>query len=232
MPIIASNFKTNHTRKSTSLFVEKLNEYLKSNEALDEIYIFPTSTSLDSFELNSKLFIGAQNAYHTKNGSFTGEIGLEQLEEFNIKTILIGHSERRHILGETQEEIAKKYEFYKNLGFKIIYCIGEPLEVKKAGLEKTLEYIFEQFIGIDTNYENLILAYEPVWAIGTGITATNEDIKQVHNAIKSKINRPLSTNESVKIEKIKKLCAIENFDGTLIGTASSKIYAFIRIFEN
>lgn len=113
MPIIASNFKTNHTRKSTSLFVEKLNEYLKSNEALDEIYIFPTSTSLDSFELNHKLFIGAQNAYPTKNGSFTGEIGLEQLEEFNIKTILIGHSERRHILGETQEEIAKKYEFYK-----------------------------------------------------------------------------------------------------------------------
>ena len=103
MPIIASNFKTNHTRKSTSLFVEKLNEYLKSNEALDEIYIFPTSTSLDSFELNSKLFIGAQNAYPTKNGSFTGEIGLEQLEEFDIKTILIGHSERRHILGETQE---------------------------------------------------------------------------------------------------------------------------------
>ena len=199
MPIIASNFKTNHTRKSTSLFVEKLNEYLKSNEALDEIYIFPTSTSLDSFELNSKLFIGAQNAYPTKNGSFTGEIGLEQLEEFDIKTILIGHSERRHILGETQEEIAKKYEFYKNLGFKIIYCIGEPLEVKKSGLEKTLEYIFEQFIGIDTNYENLILAYEPVWAIGTGITATSDDIKQIHNAIKSKINKIVTKNPHFKI---------------------------------
>ena len=232
MPIIASNFKTNHTRKSTNLFVKKLNEYLKSNEALDEIYIFPTSTSLDSFELNSKLFIGAQNAYHTKNGSFTGEIGLEQLEEFNIKTILIGHSERRHILGETQEEIAKKYEFYKNLGFKIIYCIGEPLEVKKAGLEKTLEYIFEQFIGIDTSYENLILAYEPVWAIGTGITATNEDIKQVHNAIKSKINKPLLYGGSVKVENVKEICEIENVDGALIGTASWKIEDFIKILEN
>lgn len=232
MPIIASNFKTNHTRKSTSLFVEKLNEYLKSNEALDEIYIFPTSTSLDSFELNHKLFIGAQNAYHTKNGSFTGEIGLEQLEEFNIKTILIGHSERRHILGETQEEIAKKYEFYKNLGFKIIYCIGEPLEVKKAGLEKTLEYIFEQFIGIDTNYENLILAYEPVWAIGTGITATSDDIKQIHNAIKSKINKPLLYGGSVKIENVKEICEIENVDGALIGTASWKIEDFIKILEN
>src|SRR5574344_821463 len=197
MPIIASNFKTNHTRKSTSLFVEKLNEYLKSNEALDEIYIFPTSTSLDSFELNHKLFIGAQNAYHTKNGSFTGEIGLEQLEEFNI-----------------------------------IYCIGEPLEVKKAGLEKTLEYIFEQFVGIDTSYENLILAYEPVWAIGTGITATSDDIKKIHNDIKSKINKPLLYGGSVKVENVKEICEIENVDGALIGTASWKIEDFIKILEN
>ena len=232
MPIIASNFKTNHTRKSTSLFVEKLNEYLKSNEALDEIYIFPTSTSLDSFELNSKLFIGAQNAYPTKNGSFTGEIGLEQLEEFDIKTILIGHSERRHILGETQEEISKKYEFYKNLGFKIIYCIGEPLEVKKAGLEKTLEYIFEQFIGIDTSYENLILAYEPVWAIGTGITATSDDIQQLHNAIKSKITKPFLYGGGPKVYNVRQLCEIAKVDGDLLGTASWKIEDFIKILEN
>lgn len=232
MPIIASNFKTNHTRKSTSLFVEKLNEYLKSNEALDEIYIFPTSTSLDSFELNHKLFIGAQNAYHTKNGSFTGEIGLEQLEEFNIKTILIGHSERRHILGETQAQIAAKYEFYKNLGYKIIYCVGEPLVVNNFGLKKTLEYIYEQLVGIDTNYENLILAYEPVWAIGTGVTATIEDIKNVHNAIKEKISKPLLYGGSVKVENVREICQIPNVDGALIGTASWKIEDFIKILEN
>lgn len=232
MAIIASNFKTNHTRKSTALFINEVNDYLKSNEIKNEVYVFPTATSLDLFDTVSTFSIGAQNAYATASGSFTGEIGTVQLDEFEIKTILIGHSERRHILGETQEEIAKKYEFYKNLGFKIIYCIGEPLEVKKAGLEKTLEYIFEQFIGIDTSYENLILAYEPVWAIGTGITATNEDIKQVHNAIKSKINRPLLYGGSVKIENVKEICEIENVDGALIGTASWKIEDFIKILEN
>lgn len=232
MAIIASNFKTNHTRKSTALFINEVNDYLKSNEIKNEVYVFPTATSLDLFDTVSTFSIGAQNAYATTSGSFTGEIGTVQLDEFEIKTILIGHSERRHILGETQEEIAKKYEFYKNLGFKIIYCIGEPLEVKKAGLEKTLEYIFEQFIGIDTSYENLILAYEPVWAIGTGITATNEDIKQVHNAIKSKINKPLLYGGSVKVENVKEICEIENVDGALIGTASWKIEDFIKILEN
>ena len=230
--IIASNFKTNHTRQSTALFVNEVNDYIKKNNISSEVFVFPTATSLDSFEVVSNFSIGAQNAYPIVTGSFTGEIGTSQLDEFGIKTILIGHSERRHILGETQEEISKKYEFYKNLGFKIIYCIGEPLEVKKDGLEKTLEYIFEQFIGIDTNYENLILAYEPVWAIGTGVTATNEDIKQVHNAIKSKINKPLLYGGSVKVENVKEICEIENVDGALIGTASWKIEDFIKILEN
>lgn len=232
MPIIASNFKTNHTRKSTASFIKKLNTYLQENNIKDEVLVFPTSSSLDSFNTVSNLFIGAQNAYQIKSGSCTGEIGLEQLDEFEVKTILIGHSERRHVLGESQEEIAKKYEFYKNLGFKIIYCIGEPLEVKEQGLEKTLEYIFEQFIGIDTNYDNLILAYEPVWAIGTGVTATNEDIKQVHNAIKKNINKPLLYGGSVKVENVKDICSIENVDGALIGTASWKIEDFIQILEN
>ena len=90
----------------------------------------------------------------------------------------------------------------------------------------------QQFIGIDTSYENLILAYEPVWAIGTGITATNEDIKQVHNAIKSKINKPLLYGGSVKVENVKEICEIENVDGALIGTASWKIEDFIKILEN
>ena len=232
MAIIASNFKTNHTRKSTALFINEVNDYLKSNEIKNEVYVFPTATSLDLFDTVSTFSIGAQNAYATASGSFTGEIGTTQLDEFEIKTILIGHSERRHILGETQEEISKKYEFYKNLGFKIIYCIGEPLEVKKDGLEKTLEYIFEQFIGIDTNYENLILAYEPVWAIGTGVSATNDDIKNIHNAIKSTIAKPLLYGGSVKVENVREICQIPNVDGALIGTASWKKEDFIQILEN
>ena len=220
MAIIASNFKTNHTRKSTALFVNEVNDYLKSNGIKNEVYVFPTATSLDLFETVSTFSIGAQNAYAVQSGSFTGEIGTVQLDEFEIKTILIGHSERRHILGETQDEIAKKYEFYKGLGYKIIYCIGEPLEVKNQGLTKTLEYIYEQFDGIDTNYENLILAYEPVWAIGTGVTATNDDIKNIHNEIKEKISKPLLYGGSVKVENVREICQIPNVDGVLIGTAS------------
>ncbi len=232
MAIIASNFKTNHTRKSTASFVNEVNDYLIKNGVKNEVYVFPTSTSLDSFDTVSNLSIGAQNAYNVNSGSFTGEIGTIQLDEFGIKTILIGHSERRHILGETQTQIAAKYEFYKNLGYKIIYCIGEPLVVNKFGLKKTLEYIYDQFDGIDTNYENLILAYEPVWAIGTGVTATTEDIENVHNAIKEKISRPLLYGGSVKVENVREICQIPNVDGALIGTASWKIEDFIKILEN
>ena len=232
MSIIASNFKTNHTRKSTSSFVKEVNDFLVSNRISNDIYIFPTSTSLNSFDTVSNLIIGTQNAYATKNGSFSGEIGTEQLEEFDIKTILIGHSERRHILGESQEEIAKKFSFYSELGYKIIYCIGEPLEVKEQGIEKTLEYIYDQFVGIDTNYENLILAYEPVWAIGTGVTATNNDITSVHSAIKSKINKPLLYGGSVKVANVRDICALEGVDGALIGTASWIVEDFKQIIEN
>lgn len=232
MAIIASNFKTNHTRKSTSLFVNEVNDYLKKSGIKNEVYVFPTATSLDTFQTVSNFTIGVQNAYATASGSFTGEIGTSQLDEFEIKTILIGHSERRHILGESQEEITKKYEFYKNLGYKIIYCIGEPLEVKNQGIEKTLEYIYEQFVGIDINYANLILAYEPVWAIGTGVTATNQDIKNVHNAIKVKISKPLLYGGSVKVENVREICQIQNVDGALIGTASWKVEDFIQILEN
>ena len=230
--IIASNFKTNHTRKSTASFVDEVNDYIKKNNISSEVYVFPTATSLDSFNTVSNFSIGAQNAYSTVAGSFTGEIGTSQLDEFGIKTILIGHSERRHILGETQNKIAKKYEFYKELGYKIIYCIGEPLEVKNKGLEQTLEYIYEQFNEIDTKYENLILAYEPVWAIGTGVSATNDDIENIHRAIKEKISKPLLYGGSVKVENVREICQIPNVDGALIGTASWKTEDFIQILEN
>ena len=232
MAIIASNFKTNHTRKSTALFVNKVNEFLKSNNILNEVIVFPTATSLDEFDTVSNLTIGAQNAYAVEKGSYTGEIGTVQLDEFAIKTILIGHSERRHVLGESQEEIARKYAFYKSEGYKIIYCIGEPLEVKESGLDKTLEYVYEQFEGIDTNYENLILAYEPVWAIGTGVTATNEDITSVHSAIKSRIAKPLLYGGSVKVKNVAEICALDGVDGALIGTASWLVEDFKQIIEN
>ena len=232
MPIIASNFKTNHTRATTKEYLEKVNSYLKTSQNPNSVFVFPTSSSIDNFSLEKNLKVGVQNAYGAIKGSYTGEIALEQINEFNIETILIGHSERREVFKESQKEIAKKFEFYKNLGFTIIYCIGEPLEVKEAGLDKTLEYIFEQFIGIDTNYENLILAYEPIWAIGTGKTATNSDIETIHKAIKEKINKPLLYGGSVKVENVRDICKLANVDGVLIGTASWRAEDFIQILEN
>ncbi len=220
MAIIAANFKTNHTRVSTKNFVDTVDGFLKQNNFENEIYIFPTATSLDSFDTVLNLTVGAQNAYATKSGSYTGEIGTQQLDEFSIKTILIGHSERRHVLGESQDSIVTKFKYYSNLGYKIIYCIGEPLEVKESGLEETLTYVWEQLEGIDINYENLILAYEPVWAIGTGVTATVDDISNVHNAIKQKIDKPLLYGGSVKVNNIKEILNVPNLDGALIGTAS------------
>jgi triosephosphate isomerase len=218
--IIASNFKTNHTRKSTQEFINTINTYMEQENICNDVYIFPPATALDNFNINDKLNIGVQNAYHIKNGSFTGEIGTEQLDEFGIKTILIGHSERRHLLGESQKEIALKYNYFKALGYKIIYCVGEPLEVKEKGLTETLGYIFEQFDGIDLSYENLIIAYEPVWAIGTGVSATIEDIATIHRKLKKKIVAPLLYGGSVKLCTLQDILEIENVDGVLVGTAS------------
>ena len=220
MKIIAANFKTNHTRKSTNVFVNNINTFLEDENISNDVYIFPPATALDNFDIKSNLIVGAQNAYCVKNGSFTGEIGTEQLEEFDIKTILIGHSERRHVLGESQKEIALKYNYYKALGYRIVYCVGEPLEVKQSGLTETLGYIWEQFDGIDLDYDNLVLAYEPVWAIGTGVVAEIEDIRTIHKKIKKKIQKPLLYGGSVKPANLSDILDIPNVDGALIVTAS------------
>jgi triosephosphate isomerase len=231
MKIIASNFKTNHTRKSTNEFISNVNNFLQEENIKNEVFVFPTATALDDFDTVENLTIGTQNAYHVKSGSFTGEIGTEQLDEFGIKTILIGHSERRHILGESQKDIALKYNYYKALGYQIIYCVGEPLEVKEQGLTETLGYVLEQFDGIDLEYSNMIIAYEPVWAIGTGVSATNEDIERIHKKLKKKLQKPLLYGGSVKLANISEILDIPNVDGALIGTASWNTEDFKQIIK-
>ena len=229
--IIASNFKTNHTRKSTKEYLEILNSFVKKNSIEQEILVFPTATSLDNFSLEPSITIGVQNAYPTQKGSFTGELGLEQLDEFNIKTILIGHSERRHILKESNELIIQKYNFFKEQGYKIVYCIGEAKEIREAGLETVLEYNFSQLEGIDINYDNLIVAYEPVWAIGTGLTASNEQIEETLTALRKTIKAPLLYGGSVKPNNTKDILSIPNCDGILVGTASWDVENFKKMIE-
>ena len=216
--IIAANLKTNFTRKQTTQYLTELEEFITDKKITQEVLVFPAMSSLQQHD--GTVVVGAQNAYTTKNGAFTGEIGTEQLDEFEIKTVLIGHSERRHILGETQEELVKKFNFYKELGYKIVYCVGEPLEEREAGEEKMLEYISTQYEGIDTTYEKLIIAYEPVWAIGTGLTPTLEDIEKVHTKLKEKSTAPLLYGGSVKVTNAKEVLATKNVDGILVGSAA------------
>ena len=227
--IIAANLKTNLTRKQTSAYIYSLEKYLSDRQSKEEVLVFPAMSSLDAH--HGKVVVGVQNAYATRNGAFTGEIGLEQIEEFGIKTILIGHSERRHVLGETQEQLVQKFNFYKDLGFKIVYCVGEPLEKREAGKSEMMAYISSQYEGIDTNYENLIIAYEPVWAIGTGLTPTLEDIEQIHTDLKEKSPAPLLYGGSVKVSNAKEVLAVKNVDGILVGSAALKVDDFCQMIE-
>jgi len=216
--IVAANFKMYKTLKETK-------EYLKSLKEINfdgvKVAVFPPFTALFEDEL-----IGAQNAYPALNGAFTGEIGLEQLNEFNIKRVLIGHSERRNILNEDQEFIAKKFDFYKKEGFEIFYCIGEKLEVRKRGIKEVVDYLKSQLKGIDVSYEKLIIAYEPVWAIGTGVSASVEEIKETHKEIKKLVDAPILYGGSVKLNNIKDILSIENVDGVLVGSASLDVEVF------
>ena len=225
--IIAANLKTNLTRAETQEYIDDLEKCVQTSKTQNEVLVFPAMSSL--LEHEGKVKVGAQNAYATKNGAFTGEIGLEHLEEFGIKTILIGHSERRHILKETQEALVEKFNYYKELGFTIVYCVGEPLQKREAGKEEMMEYISAQYEGIDTSYENLIIAYEPVWAIGTGLTPSLEDIEEIHTDLKAKSSAPLLYGGSVKVTNAKEVLALKNVDGVLVGSAALNVNDFCEI---
>lgn len=225
--IYAANFKTNHTRQSTKNYIKELQSQLNNKKPEDRVFVFPPLTALDNHE--GDFTLGAQNAYPVENGAFTGEVGVEQLAEFNIKTILIGHSERRDILNESQVDVAKKFSFFKEQGFEIIYCIGEALEVREAGLDAVMEHLASQFEGIDTSYEHFMVAYEPIWAIGTGRTASVEEITSTHNALKKIVDKPLLYGGSVKGANIAEIAAIDNVDGVLVGGASLKTETFLEL---
>lgn len=226
--IFAANFKTNHTRASTGEYIEVLlleRSLLKD----DAVYIFPPTSALQPSRDSIK--IGVQNAYMTQNGAYTGEIGLEQLDEFAIRTIIIGHSERREILGESQEFIAKKFQFFKEHNFEIIYCIGEPFEVREHGDGTVLEYLSAQFEGIDTNYDKIMIAYEPIWAIGTGKSATIDEISTTHNALRELTKAPLLYGGSVNSNNIQQIAKIDNVDGVLVGSASLNAKDFLELIS-
>ena len=216
--ILCANFKANKTRQETQAYMAVVESFVSINEIDDTVIVFPPFTALEHLPRN--VLIGVQNAYPAQNGAYTGEIALEQLEEFGIKTILIGHSERRHVLGESQEQVAAKFRFFAEKGFAIIYCVGEPIEIREQGTEALTRYVDAQFVGIDCDYKDLILAYEPVWAIGTGLTPTSDQIVAMHAALRAKTHAPLLYGGSVKVDNARTIMALENVDGVLVGSAS------------
>ncbi|PAF47746.1 triose-phosphate isomerase [Helicobacter sp. 12S02634-8] len=227
--IIAANFKANLTRASTEAYLKTLQSKLTPQDGV-QVYIFPALSNLMSSPCGM-ITIGTQNAYPAYNGAFTGEIGLEILQELGITTIIIGHSERRNLLAETQEICAKKFAFFAQKGFEIFYCIGENLSVREKGLDAVEKFIHAQLEGIDTTYDKLILAYEPIWAIGTGVSASLEQISQTHQIIKNQAKAPLLYGGSVNPQNAKEILALDEVDGVLVGSAALTLENFYPIIQ-
>ena len=227
--IFAANFKMNHTRVSTYNYVHDLRDRIVEAGVKHDVYVFPPATALMGH--HRPVTIGAQNAYPAMQGAYTGEIGMEQLDEFGITTLLIGHSERRMLMGESQEKVAEKYTFFKERNYEIIYCIGEPIEVREAGDDAVEAYLLEQLEGIDTRYGRLIVAYEPIWAIGTGRTATRDAIAATHAMLRRYIEAPILYGGSVKPANIEEIAAVENVDGVLVGGASLEVDSFFEMMR-
>lgn len=221
---IYANLKCNHTRKSFENYAKTLDEFYKGSNLEVKVFV-PSSVFLDN---NFSFKIGTQNFYPCENGNFTGEIGLEMLREFDINDALIGHSERRN-LGETNELLKAKFEFAKDKGLNIVFCIGENLEIKNGG--KTKEFLASQLSGIDLEYKNLVIAYEPVWAIGTGKSANLDDIDEILEYLSTLTKAPLLYGGSVNLDNINEILSVKNCSGVLIGSASFKIDSFINLLK-
>lgn len=175
--------------------------------------------------------VAAQNCSKSSFGAFTGEVAPEQLQDINIGWVILGHSERRTHFGQTDEIISQKVANCMKLGMKIIFCFGETLEQRQAN--QTIETVEKQLNAIKeivTNWENVVLAYEPVWAIGTGKTATIEQVDEIHTWIRSYLekvdekagNCRIIYGGSVNEKNCNELISVKNVDGFLVGGASLK----------
>lgn len=218
-----ANLKCNHTRASFAKYAQILDANLSAN---DDVTVFPPFSALDLAAHKFKL--GAQNFYPCESGAHTGEIGKAMLDEFGVKSVLIGHSERRE-LGESEELLRAKFDFAVKAGWQIVYCIGENLSVNESGATK--KFLSRQLENIDLGYKNLVIAYEPVWAIGTGKSASTEQIKGVLNFIREQTSAPLLYGGSVNAANIGGIAGIASCDGVLVGTASWDASGFLELIS-
>lgn len=242
--LIAGNWKMYKTPEESVEFLRELTKEIKDYEDR-EILVCPPFTSLyTAFEIlkSTPVKLGAQNIYFQEEGAFTGEVSPAMLKNSGVEYAICGHSERRNIFGETDDIVNKKIKISAKHGIRPILCVGEKLEERKAGktftavgrqLEKSLEGY--------TYTELPVIAYEPVWAIGTGLTASPEQAEEAHLFIRRVVEKLFSKTDaenisilyggSVKPDNIDTLMKQENIDGVLVGGASLQAASFLRIAD-
>lgn len=241
----AANWKLNKNPQETYQFIKALKELIPG-EKTEQVLLFPTAFSLCSaIEANtvSPIELGAQNIYWEDSGAFTGENSAKMLSEMGLSFCLVGHSERRHIFGETDQQINLKIKQLQKHRICPVICLGEVLEERKSG--RTEEVITEQLeLALKTiDYKKeFILAYEPVWAIGTGEVASPEQAEAAHLCLREKLTQLFSQEVAEKISilyggSVKPDNCIEigqkpNVNGFLIGGASLQLDSFCKIISS
>lgn len=243
IPIIAGNWKMHGTQAMVSELLGALKHGIGNSDAA-EMAVFPPYIFLAQVQqmlTGSPITWGAQNLASESGGAFTGEVAGNMLKEFGCKYVLIGHSERRALYGETDAVIAKKFQLALQCGLKPVLCVGETLEERQSG--QTQAVVSRQLAAVlDLGVENLqdaVLAYEPVWAIGTGLTATPEQAQEVHMALRQQVakhspsvaeNLRILYGGSVKAANAKALFSMPDIDGGLVGGASLDAKEFLQIY--
>ncbi len=243
---IAGNWKTNLTRDESVALASGLAEKVGSASSVD-VAVCPPSVYLDCVAAavsGSAVALGAQNVYHAGNGAYTGELSTCMLKDVGCDFVILGHSERRHILGESNRDVNLKVLAVIEAGLVPILCVGETLEEREAG--KTRDIVAEQYIGSLAGLSaeqaaGVVVAYEPVWAIGTGKVASPEQAEEVHadlrSLIESRYNAEVASKVriqyggSVKPDNAAELLSQPNIDGALVGGASLKVEHFMGIID-
>jgi triosephosphate isomerase (TIM) len=238
-PIIAGNWKMHRDHLEAIQLVQKLAYHLQADDYEgQEVVVCPPFVSLRSVQTliqSDKLPIalGAQNCHAEDEGAFTGEISAPMLARLDVKYVIAGHSERRALFGETDEVVNAKVEAIQRHGMRPILCVGETLEEREAGraIEVVVEQLRGSLAGITlADAAELVVAYEPVWAIGTGRTATSDDAQELCAAVRSELGelfgQPIADGirvqygGSVKPGSIRELMSQPDVDGALVGGAS------------
>lgn len=246
--VIAGNWKMNNDLNESKDLISKLLAGLKNSNANCEVVICPPFTSLSEASAmvkNSTIKLGAQNLHQEENGAFTGEVSAKMLLNTGCEFVIIGHSERRNIFMEGDELINKKIQRAINNNLKPIFCVGELLEEREKNITEQVIKTqvlkgLENFSEGDLN--NLVIAYEPVWAIGTGKTATPQQAEEVHHFIRKLIedhfskefaeNLRILYGGSVKPDNSKDLLSQKNIDGALVGGACLNADSFLNIIKS